>query len=534
MSESVLSARGLSALTGAQRLLDEIDLDVAAGAVVAVLGESGAGKTTLGLALQGEHRTGIRLAGSVRLGTGELLGLPARQRRAARANGIGYLPQHPGAVLNPVRRIGGVLEELAAVVHATRHDREEAVGEALRAARLEPLPQLLRSFPHQLSGGQQQRVALAQALVARPGILVLDEPATGLDAITKSELAGTLERLSGAGTSLVVLTHDLALARRIADEVVVLRDGRSVEHGPANTVLSDPGHDWTRRLLAAEPRLESSAAPVAAQEKPGTAARSGLRARGLGKRAANGRRLLSDVDIDVVPGHCLALVGRSGAGKTTLARCLAGLSKPDTGEVVLDGTVLAPAVQRRTKIQRRRVQYVHQDARASFDQFSPVLAQVARAVRLARGGGKQEARTEAARLLSGAGVTPEQTGRRPGALSGGQLQRAAVARALAADPAVLVCDEITSGQDPVHQAGLLELLADAVRSTGVALVLISHDLPAVASVADEIYVLEAGRCVETAPTHTLLSAPGTSFARDLVASAREGAQPQRLPGGSAP
>ncbi|WP_268951832.1 ATP-binding cassette domain-containing protein [Saccharopolyspora elongata] len=229
------------------------------------------------------------------------------------------------------------------------------------------------------------------------------------------------------------------------------------------------------------------------------------------------------MDLHVPSGRCVAIVGRSGAGKTTLARCLAGLTRPDSGQVLLDGVPLAAAIRRRDRRQRTQVQYVHQNARASFDEFRPVAAQIARTAQFACGLSSEQARSEAARVLATIGLTSSQAARRPDALSGGQLQRAALARALLARPAALICDEITSGQDLINQAELLGLLAEAARTTAVGLVLISHDLPAIAGIADEIHVLEAGRRVEHAATHELLTRPRTAIARDLVASANCGA-----------
>ncbi|PKW16578.1 ABC transporter ATP-binding protein [Saccharopolyspora spinosa] len=517
MSTPILSARDLHACADTRPLLVDLDIDVLPGEITAAIGESGSGKTTLGLALQGESRPGIALTGAVELRGVQLLGLPATQRRAIRATAIGYLPQHPAAVLNPVRRVGSVLDELAAVRCATSQERAAAVAEALEAARLDSAPDLLRRYPHQLSGGQQQRIALAQVLLGRPEVLVLDEPATGLDSITKAETVETLTRMSSRGTAMVLLTHDLWLARRLADQVVVLQDGRIVERGPASRLLAAPSHAHTRNLLAAEPRL-----PTTPRDEPAGQTGAGLSARGLAKTARNGTRLLDGIDLDVPPGRCIAVAGRSGAGKTTLARCLAGLTRPDTGQVLLDGVPLATDIKRRGRSKRTRVQYVHQDARASFDEFRPVLAQVARTAQLACGLGREKARIEAASILESLGLSASQATRRPGALSGGQLQRAALARALLARPVALICDEITSGQDLINQAELLDLLAETVRTAAVGLVLISHDLPAVAAIADEIHVLEAGRCVEHSPTQVLLTEPRTTVARELVDSASGG------------
>lgn len=511
VTNSTLRVRGLDARVGDKRLLDAIDLDVRSGEVTVVLGESGSGKTTLGLALLGGRRGAAEPSGSAVLDGIELL-----ETSGNRPGLVGHLPQHPGAVLNPVRRIGGVLTELASSRHP-KHDRSFAVNEALRRARLRPDAELLRRYPHQLSGGQHQRVALAQTLVSEPRVLVLDEPTTGLDTVTRAEMIATLTELARTGTAIVLLTHDLGLARQIGHRILVLRDGVVVERGDAGKVLVDPDHEHARELVEAEPRLPDE--PVARQDS-GPADDRCLSASGLGKKTVNGTPLLREVDLVVRRGRSIGIVGRSGAGKTTLGRCLAGLTRADSGRVSLDGKPLAPGIRRRTRAQRTAVQYIHQDARASFDAFRPVVNQLARSARLSRGMSKRTAGAEAFRVLATVGVDEADGARRPAGLSGGQLQRAAVARALLADPAVLICDEITSAQDMVNQSELIELLAWTARTARVSLVLISHDLPAIASLVDEICVLDAGRCVERAGTDELLSTARSAAGRELVEAAR--------------
>ncbi|ASU77780.1 ABC transporter ATP-binding protein [Actinopolyspora erythraea] len=517
MSRPILEATGLGASAGEHRLLANVELRVAAGGTLCVLGESGSGKTTLGLAVQGEHGVGTELSGSVRLHGIDLLSLRERRRRATRAGSIGYLPQHPDTVLNPARRIGGVLAELAPR-HENRRERRTTVRRALEAARLPPDDRLLRRYPHQLSGGQQQRVALAHALITGPELLVLDEPTSGLDTVTRAETIDTLRELTGTGTGVLLLTHDLGLTRELADEVLVLRGGRVVERGTTERVLREPAHAHTRGLLAAEPHLPERASRAGAPDPASSP--GGLRAEGLHHTARNGVPLLRGAELTVAPGRGVAVVGRSGAGKTTLARCVAGLTRADSGRIELDGVVLANDIHRRGGRRRTAVQYVHQDARASFDEFRTVGAQLARTVRLNRGGTKRAAREETARSLRSLGLDSAARDRRPAELSGGQLQRAALARALLAEPAVLICDEITAAQDMVNQSGLLALLREVTERSGTGLVLISHDLAAVAPLADEILVMAQGRCVEQAPTGRLLDSPRSEEAARLVAAAR--------------
>ncbi|TWF93926.1 ABC transporter ATP-binding protein [Saccharopolyspora dendranthemae] len=519
MTEPILSARGLRATAGEHVLLDGIDLDLRPGTALAVIGRSGAGKTTLGWALQGESPPGIALSGEVRLHGTELLELTDGQRRGARAGTTSVLPQHPAAVLNPMRRIGKVLRELATLRHPRRAEQDEAVRGALATARLDPEPALLRRFPHQLSGGQQQRVALAQALITEPGIVILDEPTTGADTLTKSETADMLEDLAARGTALVLLTHDLPLARRLAHDTLVLHEGRIVESGPGTRPLHAPAHARSREILAAEPVLTADSGQ--ARHRPDPV----LRAEGLGHRAKDGAPLLTGVELAVRPGWCAAIVGPSGAGKTTLARCLAGLTRPDAGRVLLGEAELAPTARQRPREHRRQVQHVHQDARAAFDPHRPVIQQVARTAELLRNVPRGEALAEAEEALADLGMDPVQARRGPAGLSGGQLQRAAVARGLLAHPSVLICDEITSALDVINQSELFRALEAAKSTLDVGILLISHDFAAVSELADEVHLMQDGCLVESATPHELLTTPRSRTARALVAAAREHHQP---------
>jgi peptide/nickel transport system ATP-binding protein len=482
---TLLEVAALTASAGEHRLLHELDLVVGAGEVLAVLGDSGAGKSTLGLALLGEAAGAVRLAGQVRLDGVDLVGRDERARRRARAGRVGHLPQHPGAVLDPVRRVGRVLGELAALVHRDRRTRAAAVAAACAAARFDP--GLLRRFPHQLSGGQQQRAALAQTLVTGPDVLVLDEPTTGLDPSTCAELVERLAALRAAGTAIVLLTHDHAVARLLGGRALVLDGGRVAMRGTVAEVLGP------------EP------AGAIADQAGARGRRDRLQVRGAAVVDPTGRPVLHELDLDVAAGELLAVVGPSGAGKTTFGRLVAGLVRGTVlGTVCVDGEPLPARIGRRTGAQRRAVQYVHQDPRATFHKHRPVVEQVARPAVLLRGEPADRALAEAGELLARLGVTAEAAARRPGALSGGQLQRAAVARALAARPAVLVCDEVTSALDAARRDELLDAIDGLRRDHGTTILLISHDRILVDRVADRVVTVEDGRCTfEPSPADPL-------------------------------
>ncbi|MFJ3835936.1 ABC transporter ATP-binding protein [Streptomyces sp. NPDC090054] len=482
----VAEVRDLRVEIGGRTVVDGVCVRARAGRVTALVGPSGSGKTTTGLALLGEYPAGARVGGHV----------------LTAGSAVGYVPQHPAAVLNPARRAGALLRDVAALGGGSRREVRARVEEALLLARIPDPGAVLRRFPHQLSGGQQQRVVLAQALLRGARVIVADEPTTGQDAVTKRGIVTELAAVAARGVAVVLLSHDLDVVRELADEVVVLGGGRVVDRGPAAEVLGS-------RLRVPPPavRAARTRGPVRLEARELTAAHR------TGRGAAPA---LHGIGLEVAAGECLALIGRSGSGKTTLGRCLAGLHTGYDGRILWRGAPLPRSVRSRSRTELAAVQYVFQDPKAAFDEYRPVRDQVARtAVRL-RGATPGPAREEALRMLAELGLTEEQAARRPGGLSGGELQRAALARALLARPDVLVCDEITSGLDPVTRGVVLDVLA-ARRDRGeLGLLLITHDLAAAAALADRIAVLDGGRVVEEGPAHRLLDAPRHAFTRALT------------------
>ncbi|MFG2294533.1 ABC transporter ATP-binding protein [Streptomyces sp. NPDC048603] len=488
---TVAEVHGLRVEIAGRALVDGVSLQARAGRITAIVGPSGSGKTTTGLALLGEYPPGARIEGTVRTPGGA----------------VGYVPQHPAAALNPARRVSALLGDISSRQGGTRAQRRERVHRALRLARLPDPPAVLRRFPHQLSGGQQQRVVLAQALLLGARVIVADEPTTGQDVLTKQGIVAELAAVAEQGIAVVLLSHDLDVVRQLADEVIVMREGRVVDHGTAESVLTGPVRP----------------APVAAR----AAVRRGtprVETRGLTARHRTPRgavEVLTGIGVAAAAGECLALVGRSGSGKTTLGRCLAGLHSAYDGTVLLDGTPLPRSLRSRSRTELAAVQYVFQDAKAAFDEHRPVLDQIARtAVRL-RGAHADDARRTAVRTLEELGLPASLAERRPGALSGGELQRAALARALLAEPKVLVCDEITSGLDPLTRNTILAVLARLREQAELTLVFITHDVPAAAALADRIAVLEAGRVVEQGPAHRVLDEPEHAFTRTLLRAATQ-------------
>ncbi|MGW2634880.1 ABC transporter ATP-binding protein [Streptomyces chattanoogensis] len=509
-ANDVARIQGLRVEIDGRAIVDGVSLRLAPGRITALIGASGSGKTTTGLALLGAYPRGARVTGEVR----------------APATTIGYVPQHPATVLNPARPVAALLQDIARtqVRHLPRRARRPAVRQrvlhALAQAQLPDGEALLRRFPHQLSGGQQQRLVLAQALLTGARTIVADEPTTGQDALTKQQIVGQLAALSRQGIAVLLLSHDLEVVRALADDVHVMCAGRIVESGPPERLWLSPRHAWTRDLLA----HPASAQPSETAEPAGRTAT--LQVRGLTARH-RATPVLHPTDLCLHPGAALAVMGRSGSGKTTLARCLAGLHRTYEGEILLDGTALPPSLRHRTRGQLAAVQYVFQDARAAFDDHRPVVDQVARsAVRLRRVP-PPDAVAEAERTLRDLGLPDDLVRRTPGRLSGGELQRAALARALLAHPRVLICDEITSGLDTVTRRSLLTLLAGLPQThPDLSLVLITHDHDT-AALATRIAVLDAGHLVEQGPTERLRTAPRHPLTAALLQPSPR--TPPRLP-----
>jgi peptide/nickel transport system ATP-binding protein len=558
-------------------VVDDVSFTLAPGELLALVGESGAGKTTTSLALLAYARPGTTIAGgSIRIGDADLFTLDERRRARLRGDLVSYVPQNPSSSLNPSMRVGSQVAEVLAVHGHPSGD--EHVRRAFEHVSLPTEQSFVRRFPHQLSGGQQQRVAIAMALACRPRLIVLDEPTTALDVITQARILALVRRLRDEGESaFVYVTHDIAAVAQVATSVAVLYAGRLVEVGPLDDVLSRPTHPYTRALVQSVPRLApgqelvgirgiapsaenrprgcafaprcdfaeaACEAEVPALERlderrqvrcrrwrdlpPSESAASERRVPPQGERllavehlsaAYRGRPdALVDVSFEVAHGQCLAIVGESGSGKTTLARCIAGLHMPTGGRIALDGTPLAGLARQRPREHRRRVQLVFQNPDDSLNPRVHVRDAVARPARQLRGLSRADAVRRADELLERVRLDRALGSRYPAELSGGERQRVSIARALAADPDVLVCDEVTSALDVSVQAAIVELVADLQATLGLAVVFISHDLAVVSAIADTVLVLESGCVRELGDTATVIRAPSNAYTRALLAA----------------
>ncbi|WP_413450910.1 ABC transporter ATP-binding protein [Georgenia phoenicis] len=511
---AVLDVAGLTvAFPGVGEVLRGVDLRLEAGRCLAVVGESGAGKSVLArslVGLAGEGGAPARVSAERLVVAGQdVLGADERRWRALRGEHVGLVLQDALQSLDPLRTVGAEVGESLAVRGMGRAERHERVLAALAAAGLDEPAVRAAQRSGELSGGMRQRALIASAIVSGPALLVADEPTTALDATVAQGVLDMLGRLRDEGTAIVLVSHDLGAVARLADDILVLDGGRVVEHGPADAVLTRPAHHVTQALLAAVPR--GSRGPLA---DPGPEV---LRTTGLHRRyrlpGGGAVDALDDVSLVVRRGEAVGVVGESGSGKSTLARMLVAAEQPDAGTVELAGEPWSGLPERRRRPRRHLVRLVPQDPLGSFDpRWS--AGRVLRAAVRASGGTRTPAE-----LLELVRLPAETLGRRPRSLSGGQRQRLAIARALAADPAVLVLDEPVSALDVTVQAAILELLVDLQERTGTALVLISHDLAVVREVCHAVVVMQDGRVVEEGPVERVWQHPQAELTRALLSAA---------------
>ncbi len=515
----ILDIAGLTiAFPGVGPVLRGVDLRLEPGRCLAVVGESGAGKSVLarsivGLAGEGGAPATVGADRFVVAGQ-DVTNADERQWRRLRGAQVGFVLQDALQSLDPLRTVGAEVAESLQVRGVGRPERHRRTLEALAAAGLDEPGTRAAQRSGELSGGMRQRALIASAIVSDPALLVADEPTTALDATVAGGVLDLLGRLRDGGTAVLLVSHDLGAVARLADDVVVMDGGRVVESGTAEDVLQRPRHEVTRALLAAVPRgrRRPSGSGPAVGERPEV-----LRATGLGHRyrlpGGGAVDALDGVDLVVHRGEALGVVGESGSGKSTLARMLVAAEQPDDGRVELAGEPWTELPERRRRPRRHLVRLVPQDPLGSFDPRWSAGKILHSALR------NSGSTRSPAELLELVRLPPSALTRRPRAMSGGQRQRLAIARALAAEPAVLVCDEPVSALDVTVQAAILDLLVDLQERTGTALVLISHDLAVVRQVCESVVVMQDGRVVERGPVEEVWERPSAPFTRALLEAA---------------
>ncbi len=488
-----------------QAIVSDVSFRIAPGQVLALIGESGSGKTTIALALMGYARHGCRIAGgSVRIGDIDILGLTPVQQRQLRGRTVSYIAQSAAASFNPSRTIMDQVVE-SAVIHALM-PRPQAERKAIALFRDLALPDpdnIGQRYPHQVSGGQLQRLMAAMALITDPELVILDEPTTALDVTTQIEVLQAFRRVvRERNTTAVYVTHDLAVVAQMADHILVLRQGAQRELGSTQQIIDKPQDDYTRALIAAAQPITRDVG----RALPDVDATPLLELRNLvaGYGSLNARGLpaatvLDDVSLRLHRGQALGVIGESGSGKTTLARVIAGLVAPAYGQVLFNGLPLQPMVTQRSGDQLRRIQIVFQMADTALNPVQTIENILARPLALYHGLKGDPLKRRIASLLDLVQLPGAVAQRLPAGLSGGQKQRVNLARALAAEPDLILCDEVTSALDTVVGAAILDLMAQLRRELGVSYLFISHDLNTVRAVCDDIVVLYAGRKVEAVP-----------------------------------
>ncbi|MEV0375333.1 ABC transporter ATP-binding protein [Streptomyces sp. NPDC050636] len=514
------------------RAVDGLSFTLAPGRALGIVGESGSGKSTVAAALLDLHRgTGARVDGTVRVDGLDVLAAPEPALRRLRGGTAAMVFQDPLSSLDPYYAIGDQIAEVYRVHRpdASRRAARARAVDALDRVGIADAARRARSRPHEFSGGMRQRALIAMALACEPRLVIADEPTTALDVTVQAQILDLLHELRAeTGMGLILVTHDLGVVAGSVDEVLVMRAGRAVEHGPVGEVLSAPGAPYTKELLAAVPRvdavreraaapaLDKADAPAAPVPAEPLLEATGLR-REFGRRGAR-TTAVEDVSLTVRAGETLGLVGESGSGKTTVGRMLVRLLDPTSGTLRYRGREIGALGERELRPLRSELQMVFQDPVSSLNPRRTIGESVADPLRAAGELDDAGVVRRARELLERVGLDPAWYHRYPHEFSGGQRQRVGIARALAPAPRLLVCDEPVSALDVTTQAQVMELLGELRRELGLSLVFIAHDLAVVRAVSDRVAVMRAGRIVEEGPVDAVYDEPRHPYTQGLLAA----------------
>ncbi|MBY5315798.1 ABC transporter ATP-binding protein [Rhizobium leguminosarum] len=496
-------------------IVDGVSFDLQKGKVLGLIGESGAGKSTIGLSALAYGRGGAEITGGeVRLDGADILALGKNGIRKIRGARVCYVAQSAAAAFNPAHRLGDQVIE-ASIKHGLM-SKDEARKRALYLFGVLGLPNpetFGERFPHQVSGGQLQRAMTAMALCSNPELIVFDEPTTALDVTTQIDvLAAIKHAIEETHTAALYITHDLAVVAQISDDIMVLRYGKQVEYGSVQQIIEAPREDYTRALVNVRQAYREEAADQSAAL---------LKVENVSAEYSNGFKVLHDVTLHVPKGQTLAVVGESGSGKSTLARVITGLLPPSSGRIVFDGKPLMPGLKSRPNDDLRRIQLIYQMADTAMNPRQTVRDIIGRPLTFYYGlrGAEKTARVK--ELLDQIEMGKGFVDRYPAELSGGQKQRVAIARALAAKPELIFCDEPTSALDPLVAEGILKLLLRLQEEEQLSYVFITHDIAIVRAIADSVAVMHRGKLVRFGPKSMALSPPFDDYTDLLLKSVPE-------------
>ncbi|MCH2076707.1 MAG: ABC transporter ATP-binding protein [Rhodobacteraceae bacterium] len=521
-NETLLKVRGLK-IEGRSdetwnQIVNGVDIDLNKGEVLGLIGESGAGKSTVGLASMGFTRDGCRISdGSVEFDGIDLVGASAAVKRGLLGKRIAYVAQSAAASFNPAHKLIDQHSEGPTQHRVMSKAESEKDGmELYRKLRLPDPDNIGFRYPHQVSGGQLQRAMTAMAMACRPDLIIFDEPTTALDVTTQIEvLASIREIVEEYDTAAIYITHDLAVVAQMADKIKVLLKGDEVEEADTRTMLSDPQKDYTKSLWAVRSFQRPQKPHVATDATPVISVQNVTAAYGVVP-------VLHDVSFDIHQGRTVAVVGESGSGKSTTARCITGLLPPKQGHIEFDGKAMPLDYRKRSKDQLRQAQMIYQMADTALNPRKSIGEIIGRPVEFYMGLKGAEKRRRVDELLEQIELEPSQYyNRLPSELSGGQKQRIGIARALAAEPKFIICDEVTSALDQLVAEGILKLLAKLQDELKLSYMFITHDLATVRSIADEVVVMKDGEVVEQGPKNDMFQPPHHPYTDLLLSSVPE-------------